>query len=222
MEPDTKIKNIERKMVNIYQTQCREDKVYKATERINDLKLQRWCLMRDSFEWTDENVNRIEQMNERLKEALLDMRQRTIEVYESLKGWCSPDKDLYVEGTLWVEEMTFDGWEQDEDMEVNLFDIFTCAPYCGFYVNSVSMSYNLRHDAGTTHAPENYDTEYELLYLHDSIDNWNELMNREKTDRLHLVYGVHNLYEHCNWTLQDLLGIRSYRTKIKIEYDNRN
>ena len=38
---------------------------------------------------------------------------------------------------------------------------------------------------------------------------------------LHLVYGVHNLYEHCEWTLQDLLGIRSYRTKIEIEYYNR-
>lgn len=24
---------------------------------------------------------------------------------------------------------------------------------------------------------------------------------------IHLVYGVHNLYEHCDWALQDLLGI---------------
>ncbi len=221
MEPDTKIKNIERRMVAIYQTQCGRSKEYKAVERINDLKLQRWCLMHDNFEWTDENIARLEAANEKMKEALLDMRRRTIEVYESLNSWCTPDKDLYVKGKLWVEDMSFDGWEQDEDMEANLYDIFTRSPYCGFYVNSVSMSYDLMHDAGTTHCPENYDTEYELLYLHDSIDNWNELMNREKTDHLHLVYGVHNLYEHCNWALQDLLGIRSYYTKIEIEYDNR-
>ena len=209
-------------MVDIYQTQCGRSKEYKAVERINDLKRDRWSMLHHSFEWTDENIARLEAANEKMKEALLDMRRRTIEVYESLKGWCTPDKDLYVKGTLWVEEMSFSGWEHDEDMEAYLCDIFTRAPYCGFYVNSVSMSYDLKHDAGTTHCPENYDTEYELLYLHDSIDNWNELMNREKTDHLHLVYGVHNLYEHCHWALQDLLGIRSYCTKIEIEYDNRN
>lgn len=28
------------------------------------------------------------------------------------------------------------------------------------------------------------------------------------------------LYEHCHWALQYLLGIRSYSTKIKIDYNN--
>lgn len=163
MEPKEKIIEIERQMVDIYQNQSRGDKVYKATERINELKRERWCLMRDCFEWTDENVSRLEQMYERMKEALLDMRRRTIQVYESLKNWCTPDKDLYVKGTLWVEEMSFDGWEQDVDMEALLCDIFTIKPYCGFYANSVSMSYDLRHDTGSTHKAENYDTENELL-----------------------------------------------------------
>ena len=53
MKKEMSVSNIERKMVDIYQTQCREDKVYKAAQRINDLKLQRWSMMRDSFEWTD-------------------------------------------------------------------------------------------------------------------------------------------------------------------------
>ena len=207
-------------MIDIYQNRSGWGKEQRAAERISDLKLERWRLMRDSFEWTDENVSRIEQMNERMKEALLVMRRRTIEVYESLKAWCTPDKDLHVKGTLWVEEMAaFEGWEQDEDMEAMLFDIMTRKPYCGFYVNSVSMGYDLWYDA--THQDADYDTENELLYLGENTDNWNELMNLEKTAHLHLVYGVHNLYEHCQWSLQDLLGILSYRTKIEIEYYNR-
>jgi len=207
-------------MVDIYENHSGRGRKNQAAERIEHLKLERWRLMRDSFEWTDENVSRIEQMNERMKEALLVMRRRTIEVYESLKAWCTPDKDLHVKGTLWVEEMAaFEGWEQDEDMEAMLFDIMTRKPYCGFYVNSVSMGYDLWYDA--THQDADYDTENELLYLGENTDNWNELMNLEKTAHLHLVYGVHNLYEHCQWSLQDLLGILSYRTKIEIEYYNR-
>ena len=220
MKPVDKIQKIERRMVDIYENHSGRGRKNQAAERIEHLKLERWRLMRDSFEWTDENVSRIEQMNERMKEALLVMRRRTIEVYESLKAWCTPDKDLHVKGTLWVEEMAaFEGWEQDEDMEAMLFDIMTRKPYCGFYVNSVSMGYDLWYDA--THQNADYDTENELLYLGENTDNWNELMNLEKTAHLHLVYGVHNLYEHCQWSLQDLLGILSYRTKIEIEYYNR-
>jgi len=220
MKPVDKIQKIERRMVDIYENHSGRGRAQQAAERIHNLKLQRWHMMRDSFEWTDENVSRIEQMNERMKEALLVMRRRTIEVYESLKAWCTPDKDLHVKGTLWVEEMAaFEGWEQDEDMEAMLFDIMTRKPYCGFYVNSVSMGYDLWYDA--THQDADYDTENELLYLGENTDNWNELMNLEKTAHLHLVYGVHNLYEHCQWSLQDLLGILSYRTKIEIEYYNR-
>jgi len=220
MKPVDKIQKIERRMVDIYENHSGRGRKNQAAERIEHLKLERWRLMRDSFEWTDENVSRIEQMNERMKEALLVMRRRTIEVYESLKAWCTPDKDLHVKGTLWVEEMAaFEGWEQDEDMEAMLFDIMTRKPYCGFYVNSVSMGYDLWYDA--THQDADYDTENELLYLGENTDNWNELMNLEKTAHLHLVYGVHNLYEHCQWSLQDLLGILSYRTKIEIEYYNR-
>ena len=65
-------------------------------------------------------------------------------------------------------------------MEAMLLDVMTQKPYCGFYANSVSMSYDLWYDA--THQSANYDTENELLYLGDTIDNWNELMNLEKTD----------------------------------------
>ena len=83
-------------MIDIYQNRSGWGKEQRAAERISDLKLERWRLMRDSFEWTDENVSRIEQMNERMKEALLDMRKRTIEVYESLNSWCTFDKELHV------------------------------------------------------------------------------------------------------------------------------
>lgn len=37
-----------------------------------------------------------------------------------------------------------------------------------------------------------------------------------------IVYGVHNMIDHCHWTLQDLMGIRQYSTKIEIEYRKLN
>lgn len=221
-KPVTSVRNLERRMVAIYQRYGRRDMDYYAAECINDLKLERWRMMRDRFEWTDENIARLVAANELLKQALADMRRRTIEVYESVSAWRTPDKDLEVIGKLWVENMTFEEWENDEDMKWNLFDVMTSKPYCGFYTNSVSIEFRLSYDKMVSDTAETCDSEMHVLYLEDKLDNWNELMPPEKTDHLHLVYAIHNLYEHCRWSLQDILGIKSYRTEIKIEYSDRD
>lgn len=221
-KPVKSIRELEKRIVMVDAEYGAEDIAPYGAECIEALKIKRWCLMRDSFEWTDENIARLEAANDQMKEALLDMRRKTIEVYESLGGWRTADKDLYVEGTLWVEDMTFEGWEDDEDMRVSLFEIMTCKPCCGFYGNfGVDTAYNLYHHELKSHNPSNYGTENDFLYLSDTPDNWNELMPREHTDHLHLIHGIHNLYEHCHWSLQDLLGICSYKIKIEIEQNNR-
>lgn len=225
-QPLDNVRDVERRMVKVYQEFHREDMRYYAAEYIDELKLERWSMMWDSFEWTNENIKRLEVANEQLKTAMLDMRRQTIETFEALREWCTPDKDLYVRGTLWVDDMTFEGWEEDEDMQSYLYDIMTSRHYGNFYVNSVGMSYDLRHDEMLTNTSEDYETENSLLYLSDSnsqnpVDNWNEQMPHDKTEHLHLVYAIHNLYEHCHWTLQDILGIHSYSTKIEIDYSPR-
>lgn len=221
-KPATSVRSIERRMVKIYQQYGHRDMEYYAAECINDLKLERWCLLRDSFEWTEENIARLEEANERLKQALIDMRRQTIEVYEKIGNWRTPDKDLRVSGTLWVEDMTFDGWEKDEDMKWNLFDVMTSKSGSNFYTNSVSMEFWLDYNKMASDTAETCQSEMEVLYLEDKLDNWNELMPRDKTENLHLVYAVHNLYEHCNWSLQDIMNIKSYKTEIMIEYSPRN
>lgn len=215
--PVKSIKEVERRMVKVYEEYGAEDISCHAAECIETLRRERWILMRRNFKWTDENVARLEAMNEQLKAALLDMRKKTIEVYESLSNWRTPDKILGVRGTLWVESMVFEGWENDKEMQDSLWDIMTYPPYCGFYQYSgVDNPYSLDYNAPQSHTND-YGTENDMLYLSDTPDNWNELMNRERTSHLYLVHGIHNLYDHCRWSLQDLLGIRSYKIKIEIE-----
>ncbi|MBR1688845.1 MAG: hypothetical protein IJ710_10035 [Prevotella sp.] len=217
-KPVENVRQVDRRMAKIYKEYCREDILYFAAECINDLKQDRWCLMRDRFEWTAENITRLEAANERLKTALCEMRRQTIETYETAKER-GQNQSIYVEGTLWVEDMTFEEWEQNEDMQEALFDVMASTTYGGFYANSISIPFRLQYNAQVTDTPDTYDSENQVLYLDDSIGNWDELMPRDKTENLHLVYAIHNLYEHCHWSLQDILGIKSYKAKIEVEYE---
>lgn len=64
---------------------------------------------------------------------------------------------------------------------------------------------------------ESVPSEYEVLYLSNDMDNWNEGLDRVKTSDMHLCYGVHNLIEHNDFSIFDLLWVRDFEIEVKCE-----
>ena len=69
----------------------------------------------------------------------------------------------------------------------------------------------------------NYDpkieSENELLYLNEHLDNWNEGLDREMTKDMHLTYAFHNLFSHLDFSIYDLLWVRDFNIEIHLAYD---
>ena len=86
--PVKSIKEVERRMVKVYKEYGAEDISHYAAECIETLKVERWALMRRNFKWTDENVARLEAINEQVKAALLDMRRKTITAQRTICFTC--------------------------------------------------------------------------------------------------------------------------------------
>ena len=61
--------------------------------------------------------------------------------------------------------------------------------------------------------------DYNMLYLSEKTDNWNEGLNPELTSGMHLIYSFHNLYEHTCFSIFDLLWVRDFNVEISVEYD---
>jgi len=223
-EMDTdNIKKLERRIARIYKD-CYyspdEMEQIRAATCIDSLLMQRWRMMHDKIVWNDGFITKLEVMNEKMKQALLDMRRMTLETYNHLLSQCPDDKELEVTGTLWVDDMEIEGWKYGSHMWAYLSEILQ-TPEIGIsnlykYGVSMELTYN-----STDNACDRFQTELGLLYLEDKLDNWNEHMNREKTDHLHIVYGVHNMIDHSCWTLQDLINVKSYKTKIKVDYQDK-
>ena len=216
--PTNDVKKIEQRLADIYDAAILMEDNERVRECIVGLKRQRAILLAQQFEWTDENIAKLEAMNERMKPAILDMRNRTIEVYEALKGWGTPGKQYFVEGSLWVDKVTIGDWDADSDTGCFLCDVYTDPYWNTGYLQGVSIKMVAMHTAKQKDSPETYFTENDLLYLGKEKDNWNEHMDREKTANMHIIHPVHNLYNHCDWAIQDLLNIKSYETRIEICY----
>ena len=217
------IKKLERRIVRIYEyCYFSPDKMVqmRAASCIDSLLMQRWRMMHESIVWNDDFIMKLEVMNEKMKQALLDMRRMTLETYNHLLSQCPDDKELEVTGTLWVDDMEIEGWTYGSHMWAYLAEILQ-TPEIGIsnlYKHGISMelTYN-----STDNTCDRFQTELGLLYLEEKLDNWNEHMDREKTDHLHIIYGVHNMIDHSRWTLQDLINVKSYKTEIKIKYQDK-
>jgi hypothetical protein len=45
-------------------------------------------------------------------------------------------------------------------------------------------------------------------------DNWNEGLDREWSKDMHLIQPFHNLYDHCYFSLYDLIYVREFNLEV--------
>ncbi len=54
------------------------------------------------------------------------------------------------------------------------------------------------------------------------LPNWNEGLDQELTKNMNLIGQFHNLFDHMNFALTDLIYVREFRTEIKIQINKGN
>ena len=64
-----------------------------------------------------------------------------------------------------------------------------------------------------------HETFEKWIGMENENDNWNEGLDREWSKDMHLVQPFHDLYDHCNFSLYDLIYVREYNLEINVSFD---
>lgn len=179
---------------------------------------KRWHMMLDSIIWDDVFIAKLDAMNEKMKQALIEMRNLALYTYNHLLTICPDDKTVMVKSILGVDDMDMDGWEYGSDMWAYLTEILKNPELSLHSLYEYGVAFEMIIEKGNDPF---YYSDNQLLYHGEEPENWNEYMDSKKTEYMHIIYGVHNMIDHCGWTLQDLINVKSYYTKIEIEYRNK-
>lgn len=211
------VRNLEERIVGLYEKGANDDK---TSDEIESLLMERWRLMHRSIVWDDDFIAKLVAMNEKMKQALIDMRNLTFDTYNHLLANCPDDKEFDVTGMLFVDDMEMEGWEYGSHKSDYLSEILQTPEYSSLYRYGVAHEV-IFESSDRPYGINDRNTEMNLLYMAELPENWNEHMDREKTANLNIIYGVHNMIDHCHWTLQDLINVKSYKSKIEVEYRNK-
>lgn len=211
----TAVRSIEEQILNLYHEIEGHRSTYKENKKaIRSFLEVRKRVLNSMFVLDEQNKRLMAEFNEAMKKQLIEMRKRALDLYNSVY---KPD----MEGSVEVKGKCFMGYEYSKIHPIQSM----CAKKMWDVLNGTLDDYIVLYceDGVNSFRINNYypkvESENELLYLNEELDNWNEGLDREMTKDMHLTYAFHNLFSHLNFSIFDLLWVRDFNIEIHVEYD---
>ena len=176
----------------------------------------RKAIMNEMFVMDDYYKQLLYEFNEAIKEQMIEVRKRTIALYESV---CKAN----LPGIINVVGKCYMGYNYpklhpiQDNRAHQMWDILNgCIDtYIPLYKDGLGQFEINTYDAST---PE-IDSINKMFYLGEEPFNCNDGLDREKTKDMMLVYQVHDLYDHMEFSIFDLLWVRDFEIELHVEVD---
>lgn len=211
----TPVQSIEEQILDLYHEIERHRSTYEENKKaIRSFLEVRKRILNSMFVLDEQNKQLLAEFNEAMKQQLIEMRKRAIDLYNSVYT-----SDMG--GSIEVEGKCFMGYEYSKIHPVQSMR----AKKMWAVLNGSLDDYIFLYceDGVNSFYINNYDpkieSENELLYLNEELDNWNEGLDSEMTKDMHLTYAFHNLFSHLDFSIYDLLWVRDFNIEIHVEYD---
>lgn len=192
------VSELETLALELYQQTSRPDRT------LPQILAKRWLKLQEKFTWNDKNVEKLLWVNDKLNLCLQQAESEAEEMEQMLKAKMGKGKsfvnDFEIEISLqpFILELGSDGYMQEP--ENNIYEVLnnSCAEL------KVSLSELQRK---------------ENIFLSKET-NWADLLPgfQDFTGKKHYIgYVVHVLYEHCYWSMQDILKISEFWAEMHIK-----
>lgn len=216
-----------------------DDSTVKFTERmilrgcITDTEFkfvieQRGYRLQDLFEYNEENKVLLKTFNECLKQAQIKLFRQGLKVYGEALGQAKNlginEDDVEVECKIALPTKYPEIHPLQTETAKKVWEVLTTGGYIEIYDNNIGLDLWFdKHSKRLLKLSEKELQPYinKYLYMNDKEDNWNDGMNRKWSKNLNLLYGVHNLTDHCCFSFYDLLYVREFDSRIQVTYSKK-
>ena len=204
------VKSIEIEILDVMSEDQRFWGTTQGKVAIQHLLSLRRNILAKMFVLTEEYKKLLEEFNEKLIEALSEMRLQTINMHDG-----ALNADMYGVETIGKVFMSYKYPENHPIQTVRAKKIW--AVLNGSYDNFMPLYEDGADKLKLSGDDCDIPSENQILYLSEDIDNWNEGLDQEKTADMHLCHGFHNLFDHNDFSIFDLLWVRDFSIEISCE-----
>ena len=211
----TAVQSVEEQILNLYHETERKhwcnDENKKAIKSLLEVRRR---ILNSMFVLDEQNKQLLAEFNEAMKQQLIEMRKRAIDLYNSVYK-----SDMG--GSVEVEGKCFMGYEYSK---IHPVQSMRAKKMWAILNGSLDDYIFLYHEDGVCRFEISSDdpkieSENEFLYLLKDPENWNGGLDRNLTADMHLTYAFHNLFSHMDFAIYDLLWVRDFNIEIHVEHD---
>ena len=211
----TAVRCIEEQILSLYHETERKhwcnDENKKAIKSLLEVRRR---ILNSMFVLDEQNKQLLAEFNEAMKQQLIEMRKRAIDLYNKVYK-----SDM--NGRIEVVGKCFMGYGYSKIHPVQSMRAKKMWAVLNGSLDSYMLSYSddgvCRFDINSD-APE-IKSENEFLYLNEDLYNWNEGLDCELTSDLHLIFAFHDLFSHLDFSIYDLLWVRDFNIEIHVEHN---
>ena len=211
----TPVRSIEEQILSLYHEIEEHRSTYDENKKaIRNLLEVRKQILDSMFVMDEQNKQLLAEFNEAMKQQLIEMRKRAIDLYNKVY---QPDMN----GRIEVVGKCFMGYEYSKIHPVQsmrakkMWAVLNGSldDYIFLYCEDGVCRFEISSD------DQKIESENEFLYLLKEPENWNEGLDRDMTSDLHLIFAFHDLFQHLDFSIFDLLWVRDFNIEIHVEYD---
>lgn len=146
--------------------------------------------------------------NDALCDALKHMYDSAHELYRQMST-IQPSIELEAKCFLSNRYPSLHPFQKNKRQE--LWEALSDTGWNPLYESGVTQSLDLPHDMDMS-----FD---EFIGMKSGLPNWNERLDQVLTKDLHLINAFHNLFDHTNFALTDIIFVREFVEEITIKIE---
>lgn len=146
--------------------------------------------------------------NDALRAALEHMYNRAHELYRQMSS-IQPNIEMEAKCFLSYQYPSLHPFQKNNRQE--LWEALSDTGWNPLYESGVTQSLDLPHDIDMS-----FD---EFIGMKSDLPNWNERLDQVLTKDLHLINAFHNLFDHTNFSLTDIIFVREFDEEINVKIE---
>lgn len=141
--------------------------------------------------------------NDRLRKACAELYNKVMTTYEEYCNRTDSLGDFEVEGKIYLGAEYPKHHPLQTETAKQAWDALTQGGFEPLYDDGCAWSLHCSKEYPPEHG--GCETFEKWIGMEDENDNWNEGLDREWSKDLHMIQPFHNLYDHCYFSLYDLI-----------------
>lgn len=205
---------IEKEIAFLHERYCGRDEQENVVQYLLNI---RHSLLRELNVYDEEMQTMLVSFNNRLQSAAITLYNKVKVLADEYADRYGSSHEYEINGKLFLGFNYPEKHPLQTERAKSVWEALTQGGYYPLYSDGCTWELRVTFQKSDFNA---YKDASHWLGLDTDTENWQEGLDRNWSEGMHLVYPFHNLYDHLGFSLYDLIYVEDFNMEVNVNFEN--